>query len=186
MSLHFIPGATRLISCLLLALSFECVSVPVSPPETRPVITQAFLSKEMSRYGDVLKIYIEADDPQGIMFRIATTVDQVGYGHYLASWVYLKPPYQHHVIGYLQWNTFSYHASWMPEWTQLTIKVSVFDTSGNESNQVVFPFEFVSQVVPESPLAPPFDQANLPMLGHIAINLFNPLQMGDEHDRILR
>lgn len=140
----------------------------------------------MGRYGDVLKIYVEADDPQGFMFRIATSVDQVGYGHYLASWVYLKPADQHHVIGYLQWNTFSYHASWMPEWTQLAIKVSVFDTNGNESNEVVFPFEFVSQVVPDSPLPPPFNQPNLPLLGHIAINLFNPLQMGDKHDRLLK
>jgi len=176
-----------LISCiLLLVFSFGCVSLPASPPGTRPVITQAFISKEMGRYGDVLKIYIEADDPQGFMFRIATSVDQVGYGHYLADWVYLKPPYQHYVIGYLQWNTFSYHASWMPEWTQLTIRVSIFDTNGNESNAVVFPFEFVSQVVRESPLPPPFNQQNLPRLGYIAIDLFNPSQMGDDHDRLFR
>ena len=180
-------GYFSLISgLLLLAFSFGCVSLPASPPGTRPVITQAFISKEIGRYGDVLKIYVEADDPQGFMFRIATSVDQVGYGHYLADWVYLDPRYQHHVIGYLQWNTFSYNASWMPEWTQLTIKVSVFDTNGNESNEVVFPFEFVSQAVPESPLPPPFNQQNLPLLGHIAINLFNPFQMGDEHDRLFR
>ena len=169
---------------LLLAFSFGCVSLPASPPGTKPIITQAFISKEMGRYRDILKIYIEADDPQGFMFRIATSVDQVGYGHYLADWVYLEPQYQHHVIGYLQWNTFSYDASWMPEWTQLTIKVSVFDTNGNESNEVVFPFEFVSQTVPEPPLPPPFNQVNLPRLGYIAINLFNPSQMGDENERL--
>ena len=184
---NIIRGAiSGIFFLLLLAFSFGCVSLPPSPPETKPIITQAFISKEMGRYGDILKIYIEADDPQGFMFRIATSADQVGYGHYLADWVYLKSPYPHHVIGYLQWNTFSYHASWMPEWTQLTIRVSVFDTNGNESNEVIFPFEFVSQVFPESPLPPPFDQQNLPLLGHIAIDLFNPDQMGDDHDRILR
>ena len=184
---NIIQGPARLIAgLLLLVFSWGCVSLPVSAPGTKPVITHAFIDKEQGIYGSILKIYIEGDDPQGFMFSIATSVDQVGYGHYLADWVYLEPPFQHHVIGYLQWNTFSYHASWMPEWTQLTIKVSIFDTNGNESNEVVFPFEFVSQAVPESPLPPPFDQPNLPRLGYIAIDLFNPSQMGDDHDRLFR
>ena len=107
-------GLFSLISgLLLLAFSFGCVSLPASPPGTRPVITQAFISKELGQYGDVLKIYIEADDPQGFMFRIATSVDPVGYGHYPTDRVYLEPPYQHHVIGYLRWNTFSYGVSWI-------------------------------------------------------------------------
>ncbi len=178
--LSLIPGL------LLLAFSSGCASLPVSPPEAKPIITQAFISKEAGRYGDVLKIYVEADDPRGSMLRIGTSVDQVGYGHYLADWVYLKPQHQHHVAGYLQWNTFSYRASRMPEWTQLTINVSVFDTNGNESNVVVFPFEFVSQVVPEPPLPPPFNQQDVPLLGHIAIDLFNPLQREDDRDRLLR
>jgi hypothetical protein len=169
-------------SLLLLTFSPGCVSLPVSPPGTKPVITHAFINKEKGIYGSILKIYIEADDPQGFMFRIATSVDQVGYGYYPTDWVYLERQDQHHVIGYLQWNTFSYNASSMPEWTQLTIKVSIFDTDGNESNVVVFPFEFISQAVPESPLLPPFNQENLPRLGYIDINLFNPLEMGGENE----
>jgi hypothetical protein len=172
-----------LVYCLLpLAFSPGCVSLPVSPPGTRSVITHAFINKEQGIYGSILKVYIEADDPPGFMFRIATSVDQVGYGYYPTDWVYLEPQYQHHVIGYLQWNTFSYNAARMPEWTQLTIKVSIFDTHGDESNEVVFPFEFVSQAVPESPLPPPFDQRNLPLLGYIDINLFNPLEMGEGNE----
>jgi len=160
-----------------------CVSLPASPPGTKPVITHAFMNKEGGTYGSVLRIYIGADDPQGFMFRIATVVDQVGYGSYPTDWIYLKPQYQHHLIGFLQWNTFSFHASWMPEWTQITINVSILDTDGNESNSVVFPFEFVSEAVPETPLPPPFNQRNIPMLGYIDINLFNPLEMGDDRDR---
>jgi len=160
-----------------------CVSLPPSPPGTRPIINHAFMNIERGRYGSILKIYIEAEDPKGYMFRIATVVDQVGYGRYPTDWIYLKPQYQHHLIGYLQWNTFSYHASWMPEWTTLTIRVSIVDTNGNESNEVVFPFEFVSQVFPENPLPPPFDQGNIPLLGHIGIDLFNPLQLEDERER---
>ena len=42
---------------------------PASPPETKPVITNAFISREQGRYKDALKIYIEADDPEGFMDR---------------------------------------------------------------------------------------------------------------------
>lgn len=161
-----------------------CVSLPVSPPDTTPTITHAFISKEKGRYGDVLRIYIEADNPIGFMLKIATVVDQVGYGRYPTDWIYLKAKYQHHLIGYLQWNTFSYRASWIPEWTQITIKISIFDTSGNESNEVVFPFEFVSEVFPEAPLPAPFHQGDIPRLGYIHIDLFNPFQREDgEHER---
>jgi hypothetical protein len=129
-----------------------------------------------------LRIYIEANDPQGFTFRIATAVEQVGYGSYPTDWIYLKSQDQHHLLGYLQWNTFSVHASWMAEWTQMTIKVSILDTNGNESDPVVFPFEFVSEAVPETPLPPPFNQGNVPMFGYISVNLFNPLKMGDDRD----
>lgn len=160
-----------------------CVSLPASPPGTRPILTQAFMNKEKGAYGSVLRIYLEADDPQGFMFTIARAVDQVGYGSYPTDWIYLKPQYQHHLLGYLQWNTFSVHASWMPEWTQITIKVSILDTDGNESDPIIFPFEFVSEAVPEIPLPPRFNQGNIPMLGHIGIDLFNPFEMGDDRDR---
>ena len=160
-----------------------CVSLPAIPPGTSPVITHAFINKEGGTYGSIIRVYLEADDPQGFMFRIATVVDQVGYGRYPTDWNYLEPKDEHRLIGYLQWNTFSVHASRMPEWTQLTIKVSILDTDGNESNTVVFPFEFVSEAVPETPLPLPFNQGNIPMLGYIDIDLFNPLEMGDGRDQ---
>jgi hypothetical protein len=167
-----------ILSAILLTVFHGCVSLPVSPPGTKPIITHAFLPKEKGRYGDILKIYIEADDPQGYMYRVATVVDQPGYGRYFPNFIILSPQYQHHLIGYLQWNTFSSHASRMPEWTQITIKVSILDTSENESNTVVFPFTFVSEVVPEHPLPPPFNEGNLPRLGYVDIDLWNPFEMG--------
>ena len=171
---------------LLFLTSQGCVSLPVSPPETKPMITHAFISKEKGRYRDVLRIYIEADDPKGFMLKVATAVDQVGYGHYPTDWIYLKSEYQHHLTGYLQWNTFSYSTSWMPEGTRITIRISIFDTSGNESNEVVFPFEFVSQIFPEAPLPAPFNQGDIPRLGYIHINLFNPFQREEERERFQR
>jgi hypothetical protein len=174
---------TLIFVLILLTVSQGCVSLPASPPGTRPVITHAYCI-ERGRYGDILKIYIEADDPNGNMFRIATVVDQVGYGHYPTSWLYLGPQYQHLLIGYLQWNTFSSNTSWMPEWTQITIQVSIFDTAGNESNTVVFPFEFVSEVVSQPLPPPPFDQENITRLGFVDINLFNPFQIGNDREHL--
>ncbi len=168
-----------LLSLFVFVALEGCASLPVSPQGTRPIITNAFINKEKGIYGSILKIYVEAEDPKGFMFRIATIADQVGYGLYPTDWTYIERRDEHHLIGYLQWNTFSYNASRMPEWTQMTISVSIFDTDGNESNTVVFPFEFVSQAVPETPLPPPFSREKVPLLGYIDINLYNPLEVGE-------
>ena len=109
------------------------------------------------------------------MLRIASVVDEVGYGYYPTDWIYLKSQYQKQFKGYIQWNTFSTRTSYLPEWTQITVKVSVFDKAGNESNEVVFPFTF--EITPKEyayKLPPPFDQGDLPRLGYIMIDLFYP------------
>jgi hypothetical protein len=149
-----------------------------------PIITHAF-AVEKGYYGYIWKIYIEGEDPDGDMLRIASVVDQTGYGHYPTDWIYLKSPYQKHFKGYLQWNTFSSRTSHLMEWTQITLKVSVIDKAGNESNEVVFPFTFESGV--KSPyqyqLPAPFDQGDMPRLGHIFVDLFEPREMGGrDHD----
>src|SRR4030065_2958632 len=83
-----------------------------------PIITNAF-AVDKGYYGYIWKIYIEAEDPDGDMFTIASSVDQVGYGHYPTDWIYLKPQYQKHFRGYIQWNTFSSRAGYLREWTQI-------------------------------------------------------------------
>ena len=137
-----------------------------------PIITNAF-AVDKGHYGYIWKIYIEAMDPDGDMDRIAVVVNQAGYGHYPTDWIILRPRYREHFIGYLQWNTFSSKASHLPEWTQITAKVSIFDKAGNESNEAVFPFTFESGVKNQYQyqLAPPFDKGNIPRIGHIMIDL---------------
>jgi len=150
------------------------------PGTKAPVMTHAF-AVERGYYGYIWKIYIEAEDPDGDMLRIAAVVDQTGYGHYPADWIYLKPPYQKHFKGYIQWNTFSSKTSYLTEGTQITLKVSVFDKAENESNEVIFPFTFVIGV--RSPyqyqLPVPFDQGDLPRLGYVQIDLFDPTRRED-------
>ena len=143
-----------------------------------PTITHAF-AVEKGYYGYIWKIYLEAEDPGGDMLSIACSVDQVGYGHYPTGWIYLKPQYQKHFKGYIQWNTFSSKAPYLREWTQITLKVSIIDRARNESNEIVFPFTFEHGA--ESPyqyqLPAPFDQGDTPRVGYIHIDLFEPTQM---------
>jgi hypothetical protein len=146
------------------------------PGTHAPIITHAF-AVDKGYYGYIWKIYIEADDPDGDMLRIASVVDQTGYGHYPTNWIYIKSPYQKHIKGYLQWNTFSSRASYLNERTEITLKVSVSDKAGNESNVVVFPFTFeLVKGQYQYSLPPLFDQGDLPRLGYISIDLFNPSQ----------
>ncbi len=175
MSIGKILWLFSLISALILSNAYPGLSGTESRPEARgPIITHAF-AVERGYYGYIWKIYLEAEDPDGQMLRIACVADEVGYGHYPTDWIYLKPQYQKHFKGYIQWNTFSTKASYLPEWTQITLRVSVFDKAGNESNVVVFPFTF--EITPEQyayQVPAPFGQGNLPRLGYVMIDLYYP------------
>jgi len=151
----------------------------VKPGTHAPIITHAF-AVERGNYGYIWKIYIEAEDPDGDMLRVASVADQLGYGHYPADWIFLKPQYQKHLKGYIQWNTFSSKTLYLREWTQITLKISIFDKAGNESKEVVFPFTFESGVKGQYQykLPSPFDQGDLPRLGYVHIDLIEPT-MGD-------
>jgi hypothetical protein len=149
-----------------------------------PVIVNAF-AVDKGYYGYILKFYIEANDPDGDMLRIATVVDQVGYGHYPTDFIYLKGQNQKEFKGYIQWNTFSSRTNYIREWTQITVKVSVLDKAGNESHEVVFPFTFESGVKGQYDykLPPPFEQKDLPKIGNVFIDLFEPTMMGNGNHR---
>jgi hypothetical protein len=164
---------------LLVLFSGPQVWAQSRPGTKAPIITNAF-AVDKGYYGYIWKIYIEAEDPEGEMLRIALSVDQPGYGHYPTDWIMLKPQYQKHFKGYIQWNTFSSKAPYLAEWRQITLTVSVFDKAGNESNGVVFPFTFQSGL--KNPyqyeLPPPFNEGNIPKLGNIFIDLYEPSLMG--------
>jgi hypothetical protein len=155
---------------------------PVAKP---PIITHAF-AVEKGNYGYIWKIYFEAEDPDGDMLRIASVVDQPGYGRYPTDWIYLRPRYQKSFMGYIQWNTFSSKASTLREWTQITLTLSIIDKAGNESNLVVFPFTFESGVKDQYKykLPAPFNEGDIPKLGNIFIDLYEPtLMAGNGGDR---
>jgi len=153
----------------------------INPTPSAPVIKNAY-AIDRGIYGTLLKIYIEAEDPTGEMSKIATTVDQVGYGHYPTDFIILKSPYRKGFKGYIQWNTFSSRASSMYEWSKVYVTVAVLDKAGRASNEFVFPFVFQTGIAPAPTPPAPFDQGDLPRIGNISIDLFNPLQMGEGGD----
>jgi hypothetical protein len=154
------------------------------PGTHAPIITHTFaVDKGYSGY--IWKIYIEAEDPDGDMLRIASVVEQPGHASYSTDWIYLKPQYQKHFKGYIQWDTFGAYGVYLREWTNITLKVSIFDKAGNESNVVVFPFTFETGI--KNPynykLPAPFDQGDLPRLGYIDINLYDVYPTGSANVR---
>ena len=177
-------GTKKIFSLMGLVLAVTLFVTSTGWTQTKsetkaPVITNSF-AVEKGKYGYVWKVYIEAEDPDGDMLRIASVVDQVGYGHYPTDWIYLKSQYQKHLKGYIQWNTFSLRTPYLREWTQITLEVSIIDKAGNESNVVVFPFTFESGVKDQYKykLPAPFDEGDISRLGYIHIDLFEPTEMG--------
>ena len=172
-------GLLGLIALYGCAENRQALGVPVVPPGTRPPVITAYFAPSEGLYGDPMRVYLAAEDPEGDMLRIAVQVDQVGYGYYPTDWTYLKSGYQKNFMGYLQWNTWSYHTRFMPEWTRVTLKVTVLDKHGVQSNEVILPYEFMLGARPSPPPPAPFDKGNIPRLGYIDVNLFNPIDMGD-------
>ena len=153
--------------------------------DSKPPVITSFYGPEVARYGDPIGFYIAAEDPNNDMFRVAVVISQVGYGSYETDWMYLNGDHQGRFKGYLQWNTLSKHGS-IREWTQASVKITVIDKTGLESNEVVVPLMFVSNAVSYAPPPAPFDQRDVPRLAYIHIDLFDPTRMGNDGGNIWR
>lgn len=140
------------------------------PAVKGPVIINCY-ALDKGVYGTIWKIYIEADAGDIAMGKVAVVVDQSGYGRYPADFILLDPQFRDHLIGYLQWNTLSSRGTALREGTQIALRVTIIDKAGNQSNEMVLPFTFVSEGKDQDELPAPFDQENIPRLGHISIDL---------------
>ena len=143
-------------------------------PGGKPPVITNFYAPEQVGYGDSLKIYIAAKDPDGEMQRVAVSVSQLGWGDYPTDWTYLKSGDQKSFKGYFQWNTKSAKASILPDGTKINLKVSIFDKAGLESNEVVIPLRISSFGVSYPSPPAPFDQKDIGRLGYIHVDLVNP------------
>ncbi len=167
--------AMHLVGWLLGVLLLAIIpgTVQSKPDAKGPLITRSFAA-DKGAYGTIWKIFIEAENTGAEMAKIAAVVDQPGQGHYPTDFILLDPQYRNHLKGYLQWNTFSSRGAALKEGDQITLRISIIDKAGNESQEVVFPFTFVSGVQDQAKVPPSFDQGDVPRIGHISIDLINP------------
>ncbi len=139
--------------------------------KTQALTITHFFAADRGPYGCIWQIYIEAEDPDGDMDRISVEVDQVNYGHYPTERIKIKPQHRKRLTGFLQWNTYSSKASYLPEGTQISVKISIFDQAGKKSNEVIIPFTFGSGVIKRHQLPAPFDKGNIPRIGYVMVDL---------------
>jgi hypothetical protein len=149
----------------------------VKPGGSAPVITHSFASEKLSP-GDIWRIYLEANDPDGDMRRFVCVFNQVGYGPYSAEYVIVKKQYREKMKGYLYFLSTAGAGLRMPEWTQLKLTLYIQDKGGNSSNKVEFPLVLSRGARQESPPAP-FDSGQLAKLGAISVELVNPQEDGN-------
>ena len=173
-------GLMALYGC---AENRQVLGVPAVPAGTKPPVITAYFAPSEGSFGYPMRVYLAAEDPEGDMLRIAVQVSQVGYGNYPTDWTFLKSQYQKNFVGYLQWNTASNHTIFLPEWTQITMRVTVFDKYGVQSNEVILPFLFMTGARPSPSPPAPFDKGNLPRLGYIDVNLSDPYKDKDDFFR---
>jgi hypothetical protein len=147
--------------------------VSPKPGTHAPIITHAY-AEDKGVYGIIWKIYIEAEDTDADMHYVAVVVNQTGQGRYPTDRIFLDPQHRKHLKGFLQWNTSSSRGAALDEGTQITLRISIIDKAGNESNEAIFPYAFVSGVRGQDELPAPFDEKNIPRIGYISIDLVNP------------
>jgi hypothetical protein len=137
---------------------------PVGSP---PVITNAFASKEVS-HGDIWRIYVEANDPDGDMRYFAYTISASSRGRRV-DYVRIKKGDRATMLGYLRVFT-SPPGDPQAEWAHLTLTLYIQDRAGKASDKVTFPVALSRGVEQASP-PPPFDTEGLKRLGQIWIEL---------------
>jgi hypothetical protein len=144
----------------------------IEPGGSPPVITNWFASEELNP-GDIWKIYLEANDPDGDIREFVCIFDQIGYGSYSPHYVVVKKQHREELRGYLNFFSSAGGGHQLPEWTQLSLTVFIRDKGGNASNKVVFPL-LLSLGAKQGPPPSPFDIGGLGKLGTITVQLVNP------------
>jgi len=135
-----------------------------------PVITHSY-AVDKGSYGQTWKIYIEAEDPDGDMLKIASVLQQEGVRYRQpVDYIFLKKSDQKYVKGFLSLETYNLREPSATASPRLTLKVTIIDKAGNESKQAVFNLDYVGEESGSGASLPaPFDQGNIPKLGNILI-----------------
>lgn len=142
------------------------------PGGSPPVITASSASKEVS-HGDAWKIYLEANDPDGDMWKFTYTFSGTGVkGGHRINYVPIREGYRARLLGYLR-VSFSAPKTGLAEWASGTLTLHIRDRGGNSSDKVAFPVALTRGVKQAAP-SPPFDIGGLRELGKIWVQLYEP------------
>lgn len=163
-------GISRLIPIILFLLMACCTTLGNRGTQhggSPPVITNAFASKEVS-HGDIWRIYVEANDPDGDMRYFGYTITNTGFGGRV-DYVRIRKGDRATMLGYLRVFTSS-PGDPQAEWARLTLTLYIQDRSGNTSGKVTFPVALTRGVKQASP-PPPFDIQGMKRLGQIWVEL---------------
>ena len=156
-------------SYVLAILCLVVLLAPAGQTETKgkpPTITFSY-AQEKIRQGEIWRIYIAVEDPDGDMSKIVCTIEQTGGYGYRPSITQLKKGMERKFAGHLALYSNSHSSFWG---MRLQLTLTVLDRAGNESETVVFPLEFNGE--PMKPL--PSDMANdlNQRIGNVTIDLF--------------
>lgn len=142
------------------------------PGGNPPIITASSASKEVS-HGDTWKIYLEANDPDGDMWKFTYTLNDMGVkGGHRVNYVGIREGNRARLLGYLS-VSFSAPNNALAEWASGTLTLRIRDRSGNRSDKVAFPVALTRGVKQAAP-SPPFDMGELRELGKIWVQLYEP------------
>jgi hypothetical protein len=155
---------------LVLACCTTLAEREAHPVGSPPVITHSFASKEVS-HGDVWRIYVEANDPDGDMRYFAYTIRTSGLGG-RGDYVYIRKTDRAEMSGYLGVFVAPPQDA-IGEWASFTLTLHIRDRSGNTSDNVAFPVALSRGVKQDSP-PPPFDSEGLKSLGRISVAFHGP------------
>jgi len=159
---------------------------PSGTPQGEPPQITAYYGAHIIRPGDTWRVYLRANDPDGDMAYIATTIRQDGVGFYPAVRTRLEPNNRGELAGYLFLPT-------PPDpdlvWDQFQITLLVRDREGNGSKPVTLPltFNYRNYTNPEKVSAEWNDVADT-RLGTILVDIISSERyntQGDHGDRVL-
>jgi len=128
-----------------------------------PVIIHSFASKKI-KPGDIWKVYLKAIDANGNMKSIFVIVEKGGSQ---LSIIEIKKENREKLSGYIYLNTLG---TVTPNIDNLTLSVSIKDTSGHFSEPAVFSLSFQTNIIPEKPPQGIFEEQEL---GPIMIQMRN-------------
>lgn len=106
------------------------------PPS--PQITESWAS-DVARPGDIWKIYLKAEIPDGEMKAIFSNLERTGVGRHPVSITVLKPDFNRQLNGYIHLNTSDSETGSNLINANFILRVKIQNTTGQFSNEVFFP-----------------------------------------------